>query len=453
MLTMLKRIEKNSLKTLLQQYSHCFNIPVYLLDSNKSVLLQFPEAIPLSAHVAKPLFCHASTIGYVAVPTENAPDGCIDFLCQNLSYIAERHYELESLSGEVAKNYEELFLVRRLSSRLSAAGLDVSGICSVLAEGVMNICPSNNVSVLLAVENDIATGAFFRPGASFGTASREVMTMRFSASDGPLGRVYSKKEPLTFHNESTDRIEGLPFPVGHIMIVPLIVEGSVTGVVMATDKLDGDEYYSTEIKLVSSIASEFALSIRKALLFEEIRNILVSISESYASAIEAKDPYTLGHSRRVAEISTTIAGAMGFSTDDTNRIKLAALLHDVGKIGTPESILHKSSKLSDEEWEVMKEHPGKGADMIGLIGRLREIAEWIRHHHERRDGMGYPLGVTTEKIPVPSKIIAIADCYDALTSERPYRKALSKQEALAIMRENIGTQFDPDVFEHFLKAI
>jgi putative nucleotidyltransferase with HDIG domain len=278
--------------------------------------------------------------------------------------------------------------------------------------------------------------------------------MRFDTSRGLLGQVYENKEPLTVCDVTLDRrFEGFPFPVLSIMIVPLTVEDSVIGALIATDKLDRKEFYSTEIKLVHSIASECALSIKKALLFEEIGQILFGVTESFASAIEAKDPYTFGHSKRVAETATAIAREIGFSAEEVNRIRLAALLHDIGKIGTPENILHKTTRLDEDEIKTIREHSIKGARMIEYIGRLRDIARWIRHHHERNDGEGYPSGFATEEIPVPSKIIAVADCYDALTSDRPYRKSLSKQDALALMRDNVGTQFDPAVFEYFLKVV
>jgi putative nucleotidyltransferase with HDIG domain len=227
----------------------------------------------------------------------------------------------------------------------------------------------------------------------------------------------------------------------------------VIGVIVATDKLNGDEYYSTEIKLIHSIASECAISIKKALLYEEIRDILFSVTESFALAIDAKDPYTYGHSKRVAETAASVAVQMGFSSEAVHWIRLAALLHDVGKIGTPENILRKNGSLSADEMGRIKDHPIVGAKMIEHISRMGEVAQWICHHHEKYDGTGYPAGLAQEEIPMPSKIIAVADYYDALTSDRPYRKTLSKKEALDIMRRLIGIQFDPAVFEYFEKVL
>ncbi len=468
--TISELLERKRLESLLQQYSACFNTAVFLLGPDKSLLMQFPEDAALSGCMMKPLVVKASTVGYVAVSVKNNPGTALEFICRNLAYIGEMRYEIESLSGEVARNYEELSLLWRLSSRLGAV-LDVSGICAVLADEVMRRCPSNNIFVLLAGQNDAAAvpahtktlkdpppgpieRTFFIPKISLGAEADRILTTTFDTSCGLLRQVHENKEPLTIYGENHDcRFEGFPIPVLSVMIVPLTVEDLVIGAVVATDKLDGEEYYSTEIKLIQSMASECALSIKKALLFEEIGNILFSVTESFAAAIEAKDPHTFGHSKRVAEAATAIAGEMGFSTEEVNRIRLAALLHDIGKIGTPENILHKNAQLSEDEMRMIREHPISGAKMIGHISRLKEIASWIRHHHERNDGEGYPSGFTREDIPMPSKIIAVADCYDALTSDRPYRKSLSKEEALALMRENVGTQFDPVVFEYFLKVL
>jgi putative nucleotidyltransferase with HDIG domain len=463
-------IEKNKLRSLLQQYSTCFDTPVFLLNPDKSLFIKFPEDTHVSGYSMKPLDIKASTAGYVALPEKENAGAALDFICRNLSCIAEMSYEIESLSGEVVKNYEELSLLWRLSSRLGA-GLQVSNICAALADEVMRICPSNKVLVLMGDEadpgavSDFTTDVkgrvgeskakhIFMPKISMGKGADRILSTAFDASHGLLGQVYEDKNPLTVSDVGCDaRFEGFPFSAVNIMIVPLVIEDSVIGAVIAADKLDGQEYFSTEIKLIHGIATECALSIRKALLFEEIRTILFSISESFASAIEAKDPYTFGHSRRVAEIATAIAREMGFSTEEVNRIRVAALLHDIGKIGTPENILNKNARLNKDEMETIKEHPARGAKMIGNISRLKEIASWIRHHHERNDGEGYPSGFAREDIPTPSKIIAVADCYDALTSDRPYRKSLSKQEAMTLLTESVGTQFDPVVFEYFLKVV
>lgn len=458
-------IRADKLKKVLRQYSEAFNAPVFLLDRDKGVLLKFPEDAPESGLNMSPLDIRELMIGYVGMPSGGS-EGQLGFIGQNLSEMAEMGYEIESLSGEVAKNYEELSLLWRLSSRLGA-GLNVDKICNVLAEEAMSICPSNNVSIMLVI--DIPTGpspalgdrvapqakmSLLFPKVSFGRDASRASTVPLATDRGLIGYVFEKKEAITVCDVHKDeRFEGFPYPMTGILIVPLIVEDTVIGVIIASDKLNGEEFYTTEIKLISGIASECAISIKKALLFDEIHDMLFSTAEAFSFAIDAKDPYTYGHSKRVSEISVAMAKMLGLPPDTTNWIRLAALLHDIGKIGTPEDILHKVGKLDPDEAERMKEHPLTGAKMIEHIQKLREVATWICHHHEKYDGTGYPSGLKGEEIPLPSRIISLADFYDALTTDRPYRKAFPKEEAIQIMKESNGTHFDPAIFDYFEKAV
>jgi putative nucleotidyltransferase with HDIG domain len=296
--------------------------------------------------------------------------------------------------------------------------------------------------------------SFLIPKVSLGVDVSRAATMILNPDRGLIRYVFETKEPLTVCDVSKDeRFEGLPYPVNRILIVPLVLEGAAIGAVIATDKLNGDEFYSPQIKLLFSIASACATSIKKAMLYDEIHDMLFKTAEAFSLAIDAKDPYTYGHSKRVSQLSVDIAQELGLSRETKDWIRLAALLHDTGKIGVPEDILHKAGKLDADAMERMKEHPEIGAKMIGHITRFREIARWIYHHHEKCDGSGYPLGLKGEEIPLPSKIIAVADIYDALSSDRPYRKALPQYEALNIMRESVGTDLDPLVFTCLEKLV
>ncbi len=462
-------VEANRLRKILHQYAEAFNASIFVFDANKEVFFKNPEEAAPGELSMRPLSVRDSIVGYIAVPASESQK--LDFITENLSEIVQMGYEVQSLSGEVARNYEELSLLWRLSSRLGV-GLNVDKICSVLADETMNLCPSKSVSVLLLSEMPEETltsshlsgsgdpsyrqvkETFFFPKVSLGAYAVRASKMVFNAERGLLGQAFKKKEPITVCDVGTDeRFEGFPFPVTRILIIPLTVEDSVIGAIVATDKLNGEEYYSTEIKLISSIASECAMSIKKAILFEEIRGTLFSIAEAFSLAIDAKDSYTYGHSKRVSEIAVGIAKEMDFPSDAISLIRLAALLHDIGKIGTPENILHKNDKLSSDEMDRIKEHPLTGRKMIEHIRRMKEIAQWISHHHERFDGSGYPSGLKGHEIPLASRIIAIADCFDALTSERPYRKVYSKEEAIEIMKGALGTQLDPAVFDCFIKTV
>jgi len=185
-------------------------------------------------------------------------------------------------------------------------------------------------------------------------------------------------------------------------------------------------------------------------LYSEREQTMLSAIEALIQALEAKDAYTHGHSSQVAEIATEIAQAMELSEEDIFKIRLSALLHDIGKIGVPDEILRKESRLTDEEWCQIKEHPGIGARIVSGISSLRDVAEMVMHHHARWDGTGYPEALSGTQIPIGSRIIAVADSFQAITSDRTYHKGKSTEEALAEIVRCRGTQFDPYVVDVFL---
>lgn len=172
---------------------------------------------------------------------------------------------------------------------------------------------------------------------------------------------------------------------------------------------------------------------------------LHDVIECLTTAMEAKDSYTSGHSNRVADLSLNLAKAMGIKGSKLENIHLAAHLHDIGKIGIPESVLNKPGKLLPEEWAEIKRHPEIGYNILKKSKHMTEISEIVLYHHERWDGKGYPKGLRQEQIPLGSRIIAVADSIDAMTYDRPYRPALSWSECKRELTANCGIQFDPDV--------
>jgi putative nucleotidyltransferase with HDIG domain len=181
------------------------------------------------------------------------------------------------------------------------------------------------------------------------------------------------------------------------------------------------------------------------LLFETL-NVLVR-------AIEASDPYTSGHSMRVSAYAEAIAKQIGLPQNKIDLIKSAALLHDIGKIGIDKNILNKKGRLEDEEFEKIKSHPEIGASIISDLSYLSNISGIIRHHHERNDGKGYPDGLSYDNIPLETSILTIADSFDAMTTNRPYRSSLSLETALKEIKDNEGTQFNPDIVDDAIIAL
>jgi len=204
------------------------------------------------------------------------------------------------------------------------------------------------------------------------------------------------------------------------------------------------------------IEAELALinrnsKIRTGDLIERQQTLFSALIKSLVSTIDAKDEYTHDHSVKVTEYCIAMAESMGLTGTERKDIELAAILHDVGKIGVPESILLKKGKLTDEEFAQIKTHPAKGESIVNQVVELKNVALIVRAHHERYDGRGYPDGLAKQSIPLGARIMAVADSYDAMTSNRPYRNSLSHNTAVKEIVKNSGTQFDPEVVEHFLK--
>jgi diguanylate cyclase (GGDEF)-like protein/putative nucleotidyltransferase with HDIG domain len=186
---------------------------------------------------------------------------------------------------------------------------------------------------------------------------------------------------------------------------------------------------------------------------QQLQHATMATVEALAAAVDAKDPYTRGHSQRVSLYAAAVADAMRLSSTDVARVRLAGLLHDVGKIGVPDTILSKTGPLEDEEYCVLQKHPVTGERMLASVPFLREILPAVRHHHERWDGKGYPDRLATRSIPTDATILAVADAFDAMTTSRPYRAAHSFKEACRRIREGSGTQFDPLVVGAFERAL
>ncbi len=219
------------------------------------------------------------------------------------------------------------------------------------------------------------------------------------------------------------------------------------------DDMALDSFAEVLAKRHSQIGINFEEELVHKFNQEEIinHNHLMEMATSLAGAIDAKDPYTKGHSTSVSRYSEALARAINLPENEVERIKIGALLHDVGKIGIPESVLKKPGKLTPEEWEIMKQHPTIGAEKVLAPNEaLRDLIPIVKYHHERIDGAGYPEGLKGNEIPLAARIVSVADTYHALVSDRPYRKGMPIEKACQILKEGAGTQWDPDLVRQFI---
>jgi len=234
--------------------------------------------------------------------------------------------------------------------------------------------------------------------------------------------------------------------------LPLKIGNRVIGY-FELGSLDEGAFDEGDRRILQVLASQAAIAIENARLFENTQQTYYETIRSLAQALEARDAYTRGHSDRVTRYSLAAASEMGLSPHSLKVIQYAGLLHDIGKIGISDSILHKRIKLSEEEWSIIRNHPLFGDSILGPLKFLSDAQEIVLRHHERWDGSGYPGHLQGEEIPIEARVIAVADAYDAMTSDRPYRDAMSHEKAVAEIEKASGKQFDPDVVTAFLAVV
>jgi HD-GYP domain-containing protein (c-di-GMP phosphodiesterase class II) len=218
-------------------------------------------------------------------------------------------------------------------------------------------------------------------------------------------------------------------------------------------KLSDCEFGTVEAGLLGSVGSMLATHACNVELVREKEALLINVVRAMVSAIDAKDPYTCGHSERVALVSRLLARKMGIGEVDCERVYLAGLLHDLGKLGVPDAVLRKTGALTEEERALIRPHPEKGWAILQDLDELSYLFPGVLHHHERFDGGGYPDGLAGKRIPLAARILAVADAYDAMISDRPYRRGMPEERVEAILREGSGTQWDPEVIETLFAAL
>ncbi|MCI0341282.1 MAG: HD domain-containing protein [Planctomycetales bacterium] len=241
--------------------------------------------------------------------------------------------------------------------------------------------------------------------------------------------------------------------VRSLLCAPLVHRGKVFGALYADILSGGRRFGEEDLRLLSAIASKVAAALANASLHQELRDLYFSTIEAFIEAIQMKDPYTRGHSERVRRYSLLLAREIGLPAEERRRLHISAVLHDVGKIGMPDRLLFNTDELTAEERVEVQRHPVRGADFLQKIPLLRDVITGVKYHHENWDGTGYPDRLKGEAIPVFGRIVAVADTYDAVTTERPYQKAVSKPEGLALLRKLKGTRLDPKLVDAFIAAL
>jgi response regulator RpfG family c-di-GMP phosphodiesterase len=331
--------------------------------------------------------------------------------------------------------------------------LDLDDMIHGLALSLMGELQINSMAFFEREEDD-ATWLVLRELKGFGKA--RIAGLKVPA-DGALARwVQETSRPRKIARNGdpawASRLPDIRLAVFEYA-APVIVGQQLRGLVFTGPKLSGAEYKPFELDLLASLCNSAGTAMEHARLFRQLENTYLSTVKALMSIVEAKDAYTKGHTERVADYCVALARKMDVGKTELRDLAFAAVLHDIGKLVVLESVLKKPGSLDDEEWELLKSHPVIGASIIENMEFLADAVPLVKHHHERYDGGGYPDGLKGSGIPLGARIIAIADSYDAMTTDRPYRKALTRDVALNTLITKAGTQFDADAVAKFVEML
>lgn len=279
----------------------------------------------------------------------------------------------------------------------------------------------------------------------------------FSVDHGILEWVQKSQKPLLIEDMASNSQYRACFNgmlnTGSLLAMPFLRKQRLLGAIVLYRPGGVNAFGEADLKFLSVLSCMATVALENLEIYDEMKNYFNGTIRALITTVETKDAFTFGHSARVARYSLVIAKALNMEELVQRRLEYVALLHDIGKIGIPEHILQKKLPLTDEEWAVVRHHPELGENIVRSIHFLPEGADGVRHHHEYYDGNGYPDGLKGEDIPLFARIIAVADSYDAMASDRPYRRGMDHQTALEELERYKGTQFDPNLVDLFIRAI
>lgn len=398
----------------------------------------------------------------LAVPFKvgkNRKVGIVFVLCsENQSFFEESILKLLTfLAGQTALIIDNYLLSRRLSRQR-----EEQYIFSKVYEGVESNKELKDILKPILKLALMATQSQFgfllkvdqrreklSPWVSLNIPLSKIKGCHFSLNKGAMSYVISTGKPLIVDDYDKDiRFKNCGefngFKPKNLISVPLKIRKDKLGVLTLCDTVEKKPFYTRDdLNFLLVMASYTTVIIKNKLLYNDLRKSFLSTIEALVQAIEAKDSYTSGHSRRVTKYSLEIGRYLGLSSKEMEMIRFCGLLHDIGKIGISDNLLNKPSRLSKREYETIKKHPVIGKKIVEKVKFLKEGLALIYHHHERYDGKGYPDGLKGGEIPLLARILSVADAFDAMVSERPYRRALTVQEAIKELINGSGTQFDP----------
>lgn len=393
-------------------------------------------------------------------------EGMLRLLVEKFQVEAKAEEQIEMVSTELARVYEELVLLHKISTNMKVTESDANFL-QMACDSLTEIVFVEGIAILLEKTIDNEQQLVLAAGSGLIDLDEQTAAILYSRLTEEINN--GKEALLDSEVDSAFRYNW-PDLIKNIIAVPLcgkdkaeshfagrIQNGNrIIGLMVAINRVGKQDFDSTDVKLFNSVASGCAVFIENGKLFNDLKELFIGSLKALTSSIDAKDKYTHGHSERVAFISRWIAERLPeqerLEEEQIHKIYLAGLLHDIGKIGIEEALLSNKGKLTEQEFDCIRKHPLIGAGILGEIKQMRDIIPGVLSHHERVDGKGYPNGLAGDKIPLVGKIVGLADSFDAMTSKRTYRDAMTVEQAIVEIEKKLGTQFDEKVGRVFLDS-
>jgi HD-GYP domain-containing protein (c-di-GMP phosphodiesterase class II) len=358
--------------------------------------------------------------------------------------------EVEKVSSNLATAYEEIALLHGISQNFRLSSTDEE-LGSLALEWLRDCIPAQGFALLylpVAKPGDVTYKArtesvLLIEGECPFHSDEEILAFLDSIQASRQSR------PTVINRNRSSLAAQLPAELQQVVVAPLLEEDRALGYLIAMNHSDEAEFGTVEANLLASVSAMLGVHCSNRDLYRQQDEFLASVVRALTSAIDAKDPYTCGHSDRVARVATRIAQHLGCDTEFLSTIYMAGLLHDIGKIGIDDAVLRKTGRLSEAEFEHIKQHPALGYKILADIRPFAAVLPAVLHHHEQWDGNGYPCQLAGEQIPYMARILSVADAYDAMTSNRPYRPGMPEEKARKIFEDGAGRQWDPDVLAAF----
>jgi HD-GYP domain-containing protein (c-di-GMP phosphodiesterase class II) len=383
---------------------------------------------------------------------ERCIEQMLALFAENFQESSRLQEQIELVGCELAQTYEELVLLYKMSTNMQVTQ-SAYNYLQMACDGLTELVNVEGMAILLEKFTEGEKHLVVSAGSGRIDLDEHLSAILYSRLAAELG--HGKEALLDSAVDSAFKYEW-PAWVKSVIAVPLYGNDRVAGAMVAVNRQDKADFDSTDVKLFTSVAGGCGVFIENTRLFKELEELFIGSLRALTSSIDAKDEYTRGHSERVAFICRWTAEKLAengeLETEQIDKVYLAGLLHDIGKIGVDEAVLRKPGALTEDEFKQIKTHPLVGAAILSGIKQMADIVPAILYHHERPDGRGYPQGLTGRQIPLAGKILMLADAFDAMTSKRTYRDALSVQQALAEIEKGLGAQFDERVGKAFLES-